>query len=76
MNRRNSLFVAMLCIANGAMAQTVEDGLKALYYGKYQTAKQSLEQAITAKPTDDRAYYYLGIAELDSLCSLHYSLHT
>ncbi|WP_341841388.1 tetratricopeptide repeat protein [Chitinophaga caseinilytica] len=64
MNRRNSLFVAMLCIANGAMAQTVEDGLKDLYYGKYQTAKQNLEKAITAKPTDDRAYYYLGIAEL------------
>ncbi|WP_343703296.1 tetratricopeptide repeat protein [Chitinophaga sp.] len=64
MNRRNSLFVAMLCIANGAMAQSVEDGLKDLYYGKYQTAKQNLEKAITAKPTDDRAYYYLGIAEL------------
>lgn len=64
MNRRNSLFVAMLCIANGAMAQSVEDGLKDLYYGKYQTAKQNLEKAITAKPTEDRAYYYLGIAEL------------
>ncbi|RPD38815.1 tetratricopeptide repeat protein [Chitinophaga barathri] len=64
MNRRKSLFVAMLCIANGAMAQSVEDGLKDLYYGKYQTAKQNLEKAIAAKPTDDRAYYYLGIAEL------------
>ncbi|MBO9150578.1 tetratricopeptide repeat protein [Chitinophaga sp. GCM10012297] len=64
MNRRKSLFVAMLCIANGAMAQSVEDGLKDLYYGKYQTAKQNLEKAITAKPEDARAYYYLGIAEL------------
>lgn len=64
MNRRKSLFVAMFCIANGAMAQTVEDGLKDLYYGKYQTAKQNLEKAIAAKPADDRAYYYLGIAEL------------
>lgn len=64
MNRRKSLFVAMLCIANGAMAQSVEDGLKDLYYGKFQTAKQNLEKAIAAKPTDDRAYYYLGIAEL------------
>ncbi|RPE09912.1 hypothetical protein EGT74_23420 [Chitinophaga lutea] len=54
----------MLCIANGAMAQSVEDGLKDLYYGKYQTAKQNLEKAIAAKPTDDRGYYYLGIAEL------------
>lgn len=64
MNTRKSLFVAMLCVANGAMAQSVEDGLKDLYYGKYQTAKQNLEKAITAKPTEDRAYYYLGIAEL------------
>ncbi|MGX5820529.1 tetratricopeptide repeat protein [Chitinophaga lutea] len=64
MNRRNSLFVAMLCIANGAMAQSVEDGLKDLYYGKYQTAKQNLEKAIAAKPTDARGYYYLGLAEL------------
>jgi Flp pilus assembly protein TadD len=64
MNTRKSLFVAMLCVANGAMAQSVEDGLKDLYYGKYQTAKQNLEKAIAAKPTDDRAYYYLGIAEL------------
>ncbi len=64
MNRRNSLFVAMLCVANGAMAQSVDDGLKDLYYGKFQTAKQNLEKAIAAKPTDDRAYYYLGIAEL------------
>ncbi len=64
MNRGKSLFVAMLCVANGAMAQSVEDGLKDLYYGKFQTAKQNLEKAIAAKPTDDRAYYYLGIAEL------------
>lgn len=64
MNRRKSLLVAMLCIANGVMAQSVEDGVKDLYYGKYQTAKQNLEKAIAAKPEDDRAYYYLGIAEL------------
>lgn len=64
MNRRKSLIVAMLCVANGVMAQSVEDGLKDLYYGKYETAKQNLEKVITAKPTDDRAYYYLGIAQL------------
>lgn len=64
MNRRKSLIVAMLCVANGVMAQSVEDGLKDLYYGKYQSAKQNLEKAIAAKPTDDRGYYYLGLAEL------------
>jgi Flp pilus assembly protein TadD len=64
MNRRKSLIVAMLCVTNGVMAQSVEDGLKDLYYGKYETAKQNLEKAIAAKPTDDRAYYYAGIAQL------------
>ncbi|SHM10623.1 lipopolysaccharide assembly protein LapB [Chitinophaga sp. CF418] len=64
MNRRKSLIVALLCVANGAMAQSVEDGLKDLYYGKYETAKGNLEKAIAAKPTDDRGYYYLGIAQL------------
>jgi len=64
MNRRKSLIVAMLCVANGAMAQSVEDGLKDLYYGKYETAKQDLEKVIAAKPNEERAYYYLGIAQL------------
>lgn len=64
MNRRKSLIVAMLCVANGAMAQSVEDGLKDLYYGKYETAKQNLGKVIAAKPTEDKAYYYLGIAQL------------
>ncbi|MET7001146.1 tetratricopeptide repeat protein [Chitinophaga defluvii] len=64
MNRRKSLIVALLCVANGVMAQSVEDGLKDLYYGKYQSAKQNLEKVIAAKPTDDKAYYYLGIAQL------------
>jgi len=65
MNRRKSLIVALLCVAttNGVMAQSVEDGLKDLYYGKYQSAKQTFEKVIASKP-DDRAYYYLGLAEL------------
>ncbi|KAA2240608.1 tetratricopeptide repeat protein [Chitinophaga agrisoli] len=64
MNRRKSLIVALLCVAaNGVMAQSVEDGLKDIYYGKYKSAKETLEKAAAAKP-DDRAYYYLGIAEL------------
>jgi Flp pilus assembly protein TadD len=65
MNRRKSLIVAMLCVANGAMAQSVEDGLKDLYYGKYETAKQDFEKVIAAKPNEERAYYYLGIAQLE-----------
>ncbi|PSL50072.1 hypothetical protein CLV51_1011416 [Chitinophaga niastensis] len=65
MNKRKSLIVALLCAASGSvMAQSVEDGLKDLYYGKYLSAKQNLEKVIAAKPTEDKAYYYLGIAQL------------
>ncbi|CAL1516536.1 hypothetical protein [Chitinophaga sp. MM2321] len=65
MNRRKSLLVALLCAASGSvMAQSVEDGLKDLYYGKNLSAKQTFEKVIAAKPTDDKAYYYMGIAQL------------
>lgn len=64
MNRKNCLIAALLCLSGSAMAQSVEDGLKNLYYEKYQSAKQDFEKVIAAKPSDDRAYYYLGIAEL------------
>jgi Flp pilus assembly protein TadD len=65
MNKRKSLIVALLCAATSSvMAQSVEDGMKDLYYGKYLSAKQNLEKVTAAKPTDDKAYYYLGIAEL------------
>ncbi|MBO9150579.1 tetratricopeptide repeat protein [Chitinophaga sp. GCM10012297] len=64
MKKRISTLIALLFLAGGAMAQTIEDGLKNLYYGKFATAKSDFEKAIAAKPNDDRAYYYLGIAEL------------
>lgn len=64
MTKRNSLIVAILCVANGAMAQSVEDGLKDLYYGKYETARLDFDKVIAAKPTEDKAYYYQGLAQL------------
>ncbi|UYQ93439.1 tetratricopeptide repeat protein [Chitinophaga horti] len=62
--KRKSLTIALLALATGVMAQSVDDGLKHLYYGKYQSAKQDLEKVVAAKANDDRGYYYLGIAEL------------
>lgn len=50
--------------ANSLMAQSVEDGLKDLYYNKYESAKQTFNKVIASKP-DERAYYYLGIADLE-----------
>jgi cytochrome c-type biogenesis protein CcmH/NrfG len=64
MNKRISTLIALLFLASGVMAQSIEDGLKKLYYGKYAGAKQDFEKVIAAKPTEDRGYYYLGISEL------------
>lgn len=64
MKKRISTVVALFLLAGGAMAQSIDDGLKNLYYGKYTTAKSDFEKVVAAKPTDDRAYFYLGIAEL------------
>lgn len=61
--RQLIMIAALLGIANGLLAQSIEDGLKDLYYDKYQSAKQTFEKIIASKP-DERAYYYLGMAEL------------
>lgn len=64
MNKRKIFIIALLCVAaTSVWAQSVEDGLKELYYGRYETARQAFEKAAAAKP-DDRAYYYQGIAVL------------
>lgn len=64
MNKRISTVFALLFLASGVMAQSIEDGLKKLYYGKFAGAKQDFEKIVASKPTEDRAHYYLGIAEL------------
>lgn len=64
MNKRISTVFALLFLASGVMAQSIEDGLKKLYYGKFAGAKQDFEKVVASKPTEDRAHYYLGIAEL------------
>ncbi|MGX5820528.1 tetratricopeptide repeat protein [Chitinophaga lutea] len=64
MKKRIFTVFALLFAAGGAMAQSVEAGLKNLYYGKYAAAKQEFEKVIASKPSEERAYYYLGMAEL------------
>ncbi|RAI98505.1 tetratricopeptide repeat protein [Chitinophaga skermanii] len=66
MNIRNRLLIAggFLFLANGAMAQSVDDGLKKIYYGNFAQAKQEFEKVVAAKPTDDRGFYYLGFSQL------------
>jgi len=45
-----------------AMAQNVNEGMKQLYYQKYITARQTLQNAVNANPKDASAIYWLGQA--------------
>lgn len=43
-----------------AIAQNVNEGVKQLYYQKYTTARQTLQNAVNANPKDAQAIYWLG----------------
>ena len=48
-----------------ASAQSVADGVKAIYYEKYKTAKAILEKLVSANPADVDANYWLGQVSLN-----------
>ncbi len=48
-----------------AGAQSVADGVKAIYYEKYKTAKTILEKLVAANPADVDANYWLGQVNLN-----------
>lgn len=52
--------VVAVLMCNVAFAQSVDDGKKFFYYEKYQSAKETLEKALAAKPGDVDAAYWLG----------------
>ncbi|HRQ52441.1 MAG TPA: tetratricopeptide repeat protein, partial [Agriterribacter sp.] len=52
--------VAAVLLCNVAFAQSVDEGRKFFYYEKYNSAKETLEKALAAKPDDVDAAYWLG----------------
>jgi tetratricopeptide (TPR) repeat protein len=52
--------VAAVLLCNVAFAQSVDEGKKFFYYEKYNSAKETLEKALAAKPDDVDAAYWLG----------------
>lgn len=69
LNRVISLFVATVLLGNLAVAQSVDDGRKFLYYERYNSAKQTFQQILASKPDNTEAIYWLGqtlIATKDS----------
>ena len=60
MMKRFFFSVVLVAITVGAFAQTVQDGVKALYYQQNKKAKNIFEKAIAANPADVDANYWLG----------------
>jgi tetratricopeptide (TPR) repeat protein len=54
------MMLAIVLAGKLVQAQSVDDGKKALYYGRYTTAKNAFTNAVNAKPKDADAIYWLG----------------
>jgi len=64
MKKRTGLIAVLLvCMVQAVFAQSLDDAKKNLYYEKFTTAKQQLQQ-ITSSKGDADAYYYLGLADI------------
>src|SRR5690349_23167609 len=61
-NMKKTLFLLMgLTLATVcSIAQSVDDGIKFLNYGKVKSAKDALQKAVDKNPKDGRAVYWLG----------------
>lgn len=62
--KKISLVMLSVLMVAAAIAQNVNEGIKQLYYQKYSTAKQTLQNAVNANPKDPNAIYWLGQAFL------------
>ena len=63
--KKTILSIACVVLATAfTMAQSVDDGIKFLYYGKDKSAKDALQQVVNKNPKDGRAIFWLGQALL------------
>jgi Flp pilus assembly protein TadD len=58
--KKISLVMLSFLVVAAAIAQNVNEGIRQLYYQKYSTAKQTLQNAVNANPKDANAIYWLG----------------
>jgi tetratricopeptide (TPR) repeat protein len=64
MKKVSFLFLTVLFAGKLLLAQNVDEGKKALYYGKLTTATTTLEKAVAANSKNADAIYWLGQAYL------------
>ncbi len=58
------LGITALFFSGVAMAQTIEEGKKFMYYEKFQSAKNVFQKLIAADPNNTTAIYWLGLATI------------
>ena len=64
--KKTALTLLALAFTTGlALAQSVEDGIKFLYYQKTKSAKEAFQKVVNDKPKDAYAIYWLGQAFLE-----------
>lgn len=63
------IVLSFLALASGiafASAQKLEDGIQALYYGKFTSAEQTFQQVVQKNPQDGQSIYWLGQVYLEN----------
>ncbi len=66
MKKLTFLFLSLFVAGTMLQAQNVEEGKKALYYGRFNSAASTLEQAIASNPKNAEAIYWLGQVYLNN----------
>jgi tetratricopeptide (TPR) repeat protein len=65
MMKKIVLMFAFSTMVAMSYAQSVDEGRKNIYYQKYKTAKDILQKAVNANPSDPDANYWLGQVYID-----------
>ncbi|RYF88700.1 MAG: tetratricopeptide repeat protein [Chitinophagaceae bacterium] len=58
------LLFASILFAGTAMAQTIDQGKKFMYYERFKSAKEVFQKLVDANPNNEEATYWLGQAEI------------
>ena len=63
---KKTILALILCafFSSAAFSQTVAEGVKFLYYQRYESAINTLEKVVASKPKDVPGIYWLGQAYL------------
>ncbi|HUP13094.1 MAG TPA: hypothetical protein VM187_12795, partial [Niastella sp.] len=64
--KKGSTLLVCAIISLGATAQTVQDAKKLIYYERYKSASDQLQQIVKAEPANAEAWYLLTRASLQS----------